>query len=57
VSVDLSITAQVRSDTSRMDTQRLQTLKEQVSKGTYEVDPKALAQRIAEEALEPELLE
>lgn len=57
VTVDVSLAASARTDTQRIDRERLSMLKEQVRSGSYQADPKALAARIAEEALEPAALE
>jgi len=57
ISVDLSLTSRVRADAHRIDAQRLQSLKQAVTDGTYEVDNEALAKRIVEDALGPEVAE
>ncbi len=57
VSIDVSVTAQVKTETQRIDAQHLSTLKDQVKDGSYKVDVAALAARIAEDALDPKALE
>ena len=44
-----------RSETSRIDASRLEELSERIEQGRYDVDPDALADRILDDALGPEI--
>jgi anti-sigma28 factor (negative regulator of flagellin synthesis) len=54
VQVENSFSALSRAATGRLDAARLAALREAVRSGTYEVDARALAERVVDDALGPE---
>jgi anti-sigma28 factor (negative regulator of flagellin synthesis) len=57
VSLELSDLGLSRTEARRIDSQRLEALKEAIANDTYEVDADALSRRILDDALGPENLE
>jgi len=57
VSLELSDTGLSRAEARRIDSQRLEFLKEAIANDTYDVSPDALARRILDDALGPESYE
>lgn len=54
LTLDLATVGNARAEAKRLDTQRLQALRDEVQGDRYHVDPDALARRIVEDALGPE---
>ena len=54
LTLDLATVGNARTEAKRLDTQRMQAIRDDVQNDRYEVDPDALAQRIVEDALGPE---
>jgi anti-sigma28 factor (negative regulator of flagellin synthesis) len=54
VQVESGLSTLARATTGRLDKERLEALREAVRSGSFEVDAKALASRIVDDALGPE---